>query len=1247
MAFLNRFLDLVLGKRDSAPDPAPQTVAEPPASLPTRSKTEGLSETRLLAVRTSEQSGLVQKRAPLATTFAQAEPPSPSLSSGPHEQLDANEDCVEAEPQRVTGCAVRGREGPGTRGGAGRLDSPAQSVRTRRIADQLGKGSTAFLDRAATSSAVEQWEAAPKVAPTPLETSTTPLGAPTPETRDGDAEAVSMGPAAAVPAVAVETVQTVQTLVGTPSPVQAALLNLGRQPHDPLLSDLVRLNPTRVRLENAILNGETAGSLPCQTVLEYAHTPDARERFLRCVANFGRQSADQLDELIDRAHRQVLSQNADRTSAGDLVPMSAAEIRNAVGALFGGKGTDDVLARFSLPARFQNGLFLQGWLASPFAEFLADFPARCAALLDQANVGRGSVGAGQEIVRQIVEGELAARGLDPSQTKACLAAILEPGGLTEAQRLAATIGLRRERGRPEGEPSSDMSGANASPDAFIRLSSDSQVVIAVADLFGEATVAELVIPLVPPARLENVLRNNGWLPRPYREMLPDFRAIELEMLTLPNMGRTSLEAWRKIARRLIETRLARRGLSPLSIDEVAALIIRGQPLSRTARDLVAYEFNKGTDGGGAAGEELSAPQAQPPRAPEDLLAPLLSELDERSQLIIARRYGLNGPRETLEEISKTYEVTRERIRQLEHKALRRLRLQTHSLIPPSLELVADEAWRAMADGPLLMLDALGQGRRRLDGWFELALDVAKLSLSEWLDAYAQNAGVGWVAPGYDLGRLEAVRCALRARDEQDRTPIALQSITVDRSGLTIEDLRLAAELEGRRVFGDYVISGHLGSRSRRTVQMHALLGEAGRPVEVVAALKAYVGRWPADPCSARDLEIVMEEYPRLFIEMFEGVWAAIGPHGRAPEGAVPAPGALENDEDLDREARPQTDSEDVTIGETIFAELRRTGPQRISSLIDRAPEYLPAGRSAHSVGPILLSNKDLFARPLPGVYALHDQIPDETRLLKTRPAYLFEERHVRNYVYGRNAGEPFGAYALWTPAAEYLWCHWARRHADTPLLEALLSVANPDAWPEVEDRAEWRELKARRGRYALHVDPRDEAYGLPEIDHVFGACIFIRDRGALNWVAANRIQFRRPADHTAAGLLAFLVAVGALEGGAIHWQASHAPGEALEEVWRSLEDARVRWGMLRWRDDAGERLMARARAYVPRDGWVTADRVRRLVGKAAAPDPGAHVDPPTVDFLDQLLAEQHERHDAARLAGVLAELGVEPGERGS
>lgn len=53
---------------------------------------------------------------------------------------------------------------------------------------------------------------------------------------------------------------------------------------------------------------------------------------------------------------------------------------------------------------------------------------------------------------------------------------------------------------------------------------------------------------------------------------------------------------------------------------------------------------------------------------------MLDELpDERQRDIIKRRFGLDGPAETLESIGEHYSVTRERIRQIEAKALKRLR----------------------------------------------------------------------------------------------------------------------------------------------------------------------------------------------------------------------------------------------------------------------------------------------------------------------------------------------------------------------------------------------------------------------------------------------------------------------------------------------------------------------------------------------------------------------------------------------
>ena len=52
----------------------------------------------------------------------------------------------------------------------------------------------------------------------------------------------------------------------------------------------------------------------------------------------------------------------------------------------------------------------------------------------------------------------------------------------------------------------------------------------------------------------------------------------------------------------------------------------------------------------------------------------LKRLDPREEQVIRMRFGLDGQNpQTLEEVGKEFNVTRERIRQIEAKALRKLR----------------------------------------------------------------------------------------------------------------------------------------------------------------------------------------------------------------------------------------------------------------------------------------------------------------------------------------------------------------------------------------------------------------------------------------------------------------------------------------------------------------------------------------------------------------------------------------------
>ena len=53
-------------------------------------------------------------------------------------------------------------------------------------------------------------------------------------------------------------------------------------------------------------------------------------------------------------------------------------------------------------------------------------------------------------------------------------------------------------------------------------------------------------------------------------------------------------------------------------------------------------------------------------------------LDDREAKIVKMRYGIDGPKFTLEQVGEEFDVTRERVRQIEVKALQKIR--RHSLL---------------------------------------------------------------------------------------------------------------------------------------------------------------------------------------------------------------------------------------------------------------------------------------------------------------------------------------------------------------------------------------------------------------------------------------------------------------------------------------------------------------------------------------------------------------------------------------
>ncbi len=121
-----------------------------------------------------------------------------------------------------------------------------------------------------------------------------------------------------------------------------------------------------------------------------------------------------------------------------------------------------------------------------------------------------------------------------------------------------------------------------------------------------------------------------------------------------------------------------------TIDEIAVEMEvepgRVTELRRIAQDPLSLETPLGAEDDTTIGDFVQDTDAQIPveaasfRLLQDYLAQTLEELSDREREVLILRYGLDGstPR-TLEEVGGHFGITRERVRQIEHKALAKLR----------------------------------------------------------------------------------------------------------------------------------------------------------------------------------------------------------------------------------------------------------------------------------------------------------------------------------------------------------------------------------------------------------------------------------------------------------------------------------------------------------------------------------------------------------------------------------------------
>lgn len=333
----------------------------------------------------------------------------------------------------------------------------------------------------------------------------------------------------------------------------------------------------------------------------------------------------------------------------------------------------------------------------------------------------------------------------------------------------------------------------------------------------------------PPTRLTNLLKIDQV---EHRQSLVNFLKTYNEttsrIRSLPGCGRKSIEQLDEIATKLIEARLAFCGVRSEIAPDLRRLL-NGELVSHVSLKSIIElgsinpEDIKASES--ASIEELTV---------TEIIEGCISTLNDRQQDVLQRRYGINrGQTETLEQVASDYDVTRERIRQIEKKAKQKLETKrTKKILIGALEQEGSME-KLFKNRKIVSDEQISTVSNLLTAQERLAVDLAYGDMRSFLDAESVRTEAGWVQE-QDLLLMshepEDLSGSLRQRIvsaiREQKLPIRLSEVAAALPDYPLSEIRgeLSARFEAA-IEGDFV---RAASRLPGTVRCVLILREAGR-----------------------------------------------------------------------------------------------------------------------------------------------------------------------------------------------------------------------------------------------------------------------------------------------------------------------------------------------------------------------------------------------------------------------------------
>ncbi|MDG1372222.1 MAG: sigma factor-like helix-turn-helix DNA-binding protein [Paracoccaceae bacterium] len=244
----------------------------------------------------------------------------------------------------------------------------------------------------------------------------------------------------------------------------------------------------------------------------------------------------------------------------------------------------------------------------------------------------------------------------------------------------------------------------------------------------------------PEVRLANLLEvEREKHASSFCDFLRDFDETTARLWSQNNCGRKSIEQLDEIVSKLIEARLSICGAN-IEIAPDFRSMLRGELISPTSLARIVELGNIKPEGikasEAASIEELTV---------AEIIAGSVSSLDDRQQDILQRRYGINRDEtETLEQVATSYDVTRERIRQIEKKAKQKLETKrTKKILVGALEQEGSLE-KLFKNRKIVSGEQISTVSKLLSAEERLAIDLAYGGLKSFFDTESVRTEVGWV-----------------------------------------------------------------------------------------------------------------------------------------------------------------------------------------------------------------------------------------------------------------------------------------------------------------------------------------------------------------------------------------------------------------------------------------------------------------------------------------------------------------------